>query len=245
LQVSNKYSIYASPSHDTKKGQKHRLFLKFAYQIWKRWLKRLISNYEKQEEDIVIIECGSGPGILLRFITEWYPEISVFGLDYDYQLIRSSRSEAPKAYFITANAESIPVSSNSINILITLHMVEHLIIPEKFLKEAARVLVPEGTMILATPNPIGIAAKVLGNSWVSCRKDHISLHPPIWWQEHILSSGFHILKNGTTGLSGLRLFKRLPLSLFNWGLLYIFGFFPWRYGESYACIACKKKELAN
>lgn len=70
-----------------------------------------------------------------------------------------------EGHLIHGNAESLPFRGDQLDILLSLHNVEHLYHPELFLAEAYRVLKPEGTLIFATPNPIGIGAKVMRKSW--------------------------------------------------------------------------------
>jgi SAM-dependent methyltransferase len=54
--------------------------------------------------------------------------------------------------------------------------------------------------------------------------------------------GFVPLQEGTTLLSGIPAFNKLPLGILNWGLLLIFGCFPWKSGEAY--ISVWRKSLA-
>ena len=238
---TDNYENYAVASAQTKRGRRHRLFLKLAYNIWKRLLKRLVKRSSGSGQQVTIVECGSGPGILLNFIARWFPQVRVMGIDCDYQLVKYAFKEAPRGLLINAAAEELPLASNAADIIISLHMVEHLKNPQAFIKEAERILKPQGALIVSTPNPQGAAARILGKKWSGWRNDHLCLQPPLWWRSCLISCGFEIVKEGTTGLSGLGIFKKSPLALLNWGLLFIFGFFPWKYGESYVCVA--KKEM--
>lgn len=118
-------------------------------------------------------------------------------------------------------------------------MVEHLKEPERFIREAGRVLRRRGILIFATPNPAGIAARLMGKRWSGWIPEHISLYPPPKWRDILAKHDFMILRHGTTGLSGIPAFRKFPLALLNWGLLFLFGFFSWRYGEAYMCISKK------
>lgn len=136
----------------------------------------------------------------------------------------------------------IPLSDATFDLVIALHLVEHLPQPARFFAEARRVLRGEGLLIIATPNPTGIGARVMGKWWTGWRDTgHINLNPPAYWRELICDNGFVILRDGTTGLSGLPIFRKLPIALINWGPLFLFGFFPWMHGEAYVCIATVDK----
>jgi hypothetical protein len=97
----------------------------------------------------------------------------------------------------------------------------------------------KGLLIISTPNPKGIPARVLGKKWQGYRYDHISLRSPQHWRETILNSGFQILDDGTTGLTGFKIFQNSPLAIVNWIPIAFFGFFHWYQGESYMVIAQK------
>jgi SAM-dependent methyltransferase len=121
-----------------------------------------------------------------------------------------------------------------------LQVVEHLERPQAFFEEAHRVLKHGGLLIIATPNPEGIPAKMLGKKWQGFRYDHISLKTPSEWRDLLKEVGFTILNDGTTGLTGFKVLQILPFALINWIPMAIFGFFPWYKGESYMAVFRKR-----
>jgi SAM-dependent methyltransferase len=59
------------------------------------------------------------------------------------------------------------------------HSIEHLAQPWRTLEAAAAALRPGGALIVATPNPIGIEARLLGSRWVHVDAPrHLFLIPP-------------------------------------------------------------------
>jgi len=132
----------------------------------------------------------------------------------------------------------MPFSDATFDLVIALHLVEHLSQPARFFAEAWRVLRGKGLLVIATPNPAGIGARLMGKCWAGWGDDsHISLNPPAYWRELIRGNGFVILKDGSTGLFGIPIFRKLPMALINWMPLLLFGFFPWEQGEAYVCVA--------
>jgi len=171
-------------------------------------------------------------------LENWFLGAEFVGLDLDEQLLDSACERTTHAGFVRGSAEEIPLADATFDLLITLHMVEHLPQPLRFIAEARRVLRPGGLLIVATPNPVGIGAKVMGKRWSGWKDEsHVALNPPHYWRTLISSHGFTVLKDGTTGLSGIPVFRTLPMALLNWGPLFLFGFFPWMSGEAYVCIA--------
>jgi len=179
--------------------------------------------------------------LLLKHLEIWFPRAGTFGLDIDTALIQSARNETQRSSFVRASAQSIPFDDGAFDAIVALHVVEHLPEPAQFFSEARRLLRPSGVLLVATPNPNGIGACVMGQAWAGWRDEtHISLNPPPFWNALIRQNGFRVLEEGTTGFSGIPLFRQFPLALFNWGLLFLFGFFPWSCGEAYVCLAARE-----
>jgi SAM-dependent methyltransferase len=162
----------------------------------------------------------------------------LYGLDLDIQLIHEAQTQTARSHFVQATAIEIPFSDTTFDLVIALHLVEHLPQPERFFAEARRVLRGKGLLMIATPNPKGIGARLMGERWAEWQDEsHINLNPPAYWRELIRGNGFIILKDGTTGLSGIPVFQKLPMALINRVPLFLFGFFPWMHGEAYVCVA--------
>jgi ubiquinone/menaquinone biosynthesis C-methylase UbiE len=213
--------------------QTRNLLIRLIYDFWRRSLPR----YGILKKGVSVLECGTGPGNLLGLMAAWFRDANLYGLDLDYRAIGHTKQKARNAGLMVASAEYLPFTDQTFDILISLHTIEHLTAPEKFLSEAGRVLRTGGILVLATPNPEGLGARVMKFRWGSSISEHVSLKPPYKWRQLLTTSGFEVLREGTTGLSGIPIFQKLPLALINWGPLFIFGFFPWRYGEAYLCIA--------
>lgn len=217
-------------------SQKDKIFKRLTYDLWRRTLPRYIDVASGP----MALECGTGPGSLLALLEIWFPKIRLFGLDIDSKTIHSAKEVTRRTSFLAASAESLPFADKTFEMIISLHMVEHLQEPELFFREASRVLRSGGMLIFATPNPAGIGARVMKSRWSGLIADHISLYPPDRWQQIMRDCGFSVLRDGTTGLSTIPAFRKFPLALLNWGLLFVFGFFPWRHGEAYVCISEKE-----
>jgi len=211
------------------------IFFRLGYDFWRRNLVQ----YFPDGKMVKVLECGLGEGNLIRLMEEWFPAISLWGLDIDYPAIYQAQQTVHRAALLQASAESLPFPDGQFNLVISFHMIEHLPHAEKFIAEAHRVLADRGILILATPNPLGIGSRLMGVHWSGLVPDHISLKPVDSWRAMLNLQGFAILRDGTTGLSGIPIFRKLPLALLNWGPLFLFGFFPWGHGEAYISISQK------
>lgn len=208
-----------------------------AYRVWKRKLKKY--GGIKKNGKFKVLEVGCGPGYFLRCIERWFPESEIYGIDIDDSLIEHAKLHLKRTILIKHDGQDIPFPDDGIDIVCSLQVIEHLERPQSFFTEAKRVLKENGLLIVATPNLTGIPAKILGEKWQGYRSDHISLKTCREWRVIIEDSGFQVLDDGTTGLTGFKILQIFPFALINWIPMALFGFFPWYQGESYMVIARK------
>ena len=186
-----------------------------------------------------MLDFGCGPGFLLSFCGDWFPGMRRVGVDLDRTVLQYAQGQVRGAAFVQSSAsrQSLPLADASFDVVAALHIVEHLEDPDRFLRDARRMLVRGGLLMVATPNPAGLGARISGEGWGGLRADHISLRRPEEWRVAVERAGFRVRREGTTGLSGVPVLRRMPLAFLHWGPMLIWGFFPWRWGEAYICLA--------
>lgn len=227
-------SHYHAPPAGSLRDHLRQLRMYLNYRHYKKWLVRFGRFNLGREKKI--LEIGCGPGYLLNFLEKWFPQWNITGLDFDQRLLDEARIRIKNSLLIQGNAERLPFRKSQFETLISLHNIEHLYRPERFIAEAYRLLEPGGVLLLATPNPRGIGAKAMGKKWGGWREDHVSLKPPNEWHFLLKQEGFTPLQERTTLFTGIPAFRWFPLNLFNWGLLVLFGSFPWKHGEAYVSV---------
>jgi 2-polyprenyl-3-methyl-5-hydroxy-6-metoxy-1,4-benzoquinol methylase len=120
-----------------------------AYEHWQRYYSLL--NYVKGKT-VLDIACGEGYGSNL---ISQYAE-KVFGADISSETIHhaKSRYSAPNLNFSVESIENLDHEDQSIDIIVSFETIEHVDtnMQEAFLREAVRVLKPEGVVILSCPN---------------------------------------------------------------------------------------------
>ncbi|MGO8695370.1 MAG: methyltransferase domain-containing protein [Rectinemataceae bacterium] len=79
------------------------------------------------------------------------------------------------------------------------HLIEHLNEPGLFLDEAARVLAPDGLLVLTTPNVSSLQARRFGPAWRSAINDHLYLFSRRSLERLLSSHGFRPLRAVTWG----------------------------------------------
>jgi ubiquinone/menaquinone biosynthesis C-methylase UbiE len=101
-----------------------------------------------QGKRLLDIACGEGYGLaaLVKAGAK-----SAVGVDISEEACLHAR----KKYGVDArqgSAESIPLSDDSVDVIISFETIEHVEKPGLFLDECVRVLAPGGTLIISTPN---------------------------------------------------------------------------------------------
>jgi len=96
--------------------------------------------------------CGEGYGSALLSQVA----VDVIGLDVDGSTIAHARARysSGNLSFIQASVTSIPVASSSIDLVVSFETIEHVAATEqqRMLAEFARVLAPEGVLLVSSPN---------------------------------------------------------------------------------------------
>lgn len=226
----------------------------FLYSFWIRKLKTYCQKNSK------ILEIGCGAGYFLKWLEKFY---DATGIDISYDAIELAKKRVKKAALKVASAEELPFRDSTFDCVIAFDVIEHLKNPKKFFSETYRVLKSKGILILSTPNPESLGAKIkakinpkmknlpyerLDFVWHGWRDlTHINIKKIEEWRKIIRESGFEILKDGTDTLWDVPYFNFVPLFIqklilipLHWLLTYILGFFSWKYGENYVCILMKK-----
>lgn len=231
------------PRHaqNTIRGRAKQLFNQFTYNVWRRELKRF--GKTQTDRPLKIVDVGCGPGFLLGCFGSWFPSAELTGVDQSEDLLRVASERCKKMTPLKGDATSIPLPDRYADVVFALHVVEHLPQPDQFFSEARRILRTGGLLVIATPNPEGLGARLMGKKWQGYDDPtHISLHSSCFWNEQIDKSGFNIARHGTTGLSGIPLLNKMPLGLIHWVPSSFFGYYPWSLGEASVRTAIRRPD---
>ncbi len=98
-----------------------------------------------------IVDAGSGEGYGAAMLRAAGAQ-RVIALEYDEAAAEHSARAYADVSTVRANLDSLPVADASIDLLVTMQVIEHLWDLRGFLAECRRVLRAGGTIIAATPN---------------------------------------------------------------------------------------------
>ena len=110
-------------------------------------------------------------------------QYTVFGVDINPWALRQARQNVPEANYLQLSAQNLGAfPGQSFHVVITKHVVEHLPNPRIALSEMSWVLIPNGLLLLSTPNLESGGRVIKKEKWIGYQDlTHISLRSPNSW----------------------------------------------------------------
>lgn len=100
------------------------------------------------QPDIILLDMGCGRGGVLEQLQEL--SLQTIGIDPDFVSLKEHR--LPQLARVTALADALPLPAESVEIVISAWVLEHLANPTMVFGEVGRILKPGGVFIFLTPN---------------------------------------------------------------------------------------------
>lgn len=103
---------------------------------------------------------------------------------------------------------------NHFDVIVFWHVLEHVLDPKATLAEAARIIKPNGLLVLGLPNPTSIEARLFKSAWRGWDQPrHLHLFTPAVIEQYVQDIGFNQTKLESFGgrLSGLLLSQEFKL----------------------------------
>lgn len=184
-----------------------------------------------------ILEVGCGLGYFLEGIKN----VLAVGIDISFDALKESAIVRRKS-LINGSAELLPFRSEVFEVVVAFDVIEHLRNPERFASEAFRILRWNGVLIISTPNPNSLGARIKrkkGNWFGDRDQSHINILKMEEWQHIFNLCGFKVHDIGTDTLWDVpysiiwpRSMEKAIFMTFHWVLSRLFGYFHWNYGEN-------------
>jgi 2-polyprenyl-3-methyl-5-hydroxy-6-metoxy-1,4-benzoquinol methylase len=99
-----------------------------------------------------ILDLGCGQGELAASIRSILPSAMVFGVEWSQSGCKSAQRRDVPVVQASVDGVNLPFSSASFDAVIIAEVIEHLVDTDQVLREVQRVLVPDGLLVLTTPN---------------------------------------------------------------------------------------------
>lgn len=145
-QKPNLYQIWSQVPEDYyQKGVRNN----FLQRIWHGNKLRVVKTLLRGMNFNNCLDLGCASGYMLSEVAKEYQSKEFVGVDVYDRAIDFAKKNYPGVKFIRADVLDLPLKSKSFDLIISYETVEHVEEPERFLKEARRVLKDKGTFILA------------------------------------------------------------------------------------------------
>ncbi len=182
----------------------------------RRFLKLKLQKYFKKSA--VFVDIGCGGGIYLKLLEKFGAE-KIFGLDISYPALLRAKILCKSASLICADAEIIPIKSDSADFILSSETVEHLENPEKLFGEVSRILNDDGIFIITCPNwhgekPKEIDVGILKNFGIADGKYIHTAYTPLELENFAKKVGLRTIESGTFE-KDMRIFGRIYDALWN------------------------------
>lgn len=119
--------------------------------IWGMRVRKVTRQLQEKSAMAVDLGCGRTAPLLRQLIESG---AVVRGLGVDLAPDYSVESDKLKLLKADLNAP-LPIDTASVDLVLSLAVIEHLVAPELHLREVHRILKPGGTLLLTTPSPAG------------------------------------------------------------------------------------------
>lgn len=127
-------------------------------QLYENTMNRIYQNARKRIAACLssggfCLDCGAGVGHQFNFINSFIelPKKNYFGIEWNQQSVLQAKKKGLQIDHGDLN-KNLPFDDNFFQCVFGLSVLEHLVNGCHFLKEAHRILKPEGHLILVTPN---------------------------------------------------------------------------------------------
>ncbi len=128
------------------------------HEVAYRWVGE---HFGRELAEAVVVDAGCGEGYGANWLLAANPA-RVIAIDLDAQSTQHVQTRygsgpagnlpAGKLNVVAANLDLLPLTTNSVDVVVTMQVVEHLWDLSAFLRECLRVLRPGGLLVAATPN---------------------------------------------------------------------------------------------
>lgn len=146
-----------------------------------------------------LLEIGCGLGDLLSLLQSRFVCTGV-GLIQD--AAGRARQCAPRARVVVGDGASwLATATTPLDVVVALHVMEHLPDPARTIRDAFVALVPGGLLLFATPHPDYALRRLKDREHDAIGKDptHINCHVPSVWAAWCEEAGFTSSATSATG----------------------------------------------
>jgi len=125
-----------------------------------RKFARICALVREQLPCEAFLDAGCGDGRYLAALEAELPA-RVAGVDISERILETARARVPRADLRQANLESLPFDDGAFDLVLSSQVIEHVVDADAALRELARVLRPDGALVLSTDNKWNVVTRTL------------------------------------------------------------------------------------
>jgi 2-polyprenyl-3-methyl-5-hydroxy-6-metoxy-1,4-benzoquinol methylase len=140
-----------------------------------------------------LVEIGPGRGFFARAALTAGFDVEV--IEQDERACRHLREVVGARVTETERSAAALADRRDLDVVVLWQVIEHLPDPGRLLEAAASALRSRGILAVATPQPVGLQARLLGGRWPHVDAPrHLHLIPPAALVDRARSAGFDLLR---------------------------------------------------
>ncbi len=142
----------------------------------------IFRSLKELNNGLKVLDAGCGRGFYLKVLTEAFPDLKLYGIDYNKKYLGTARILIgnKKAELEQGSIEKLPYKKNYFDAVIASEILEHVEHDGAALKEIYRVIKPGGMALITVPNknypflwdPV---------NWILEKFFKVHLPSNIWW----------------------------------------------------------------
>jgi 2-polyprenyl-3-methyl-5-hydroxy-6-metoxy-1,4-benzoquinol methylase len=157
-----------------------------------------------------ILDAGAGFGTFCEEIKRLSVFDRVIAVEPTPGLAETCRQRGLEV--IALPIEQVTLPSNSIDVVTSFEVLEHLFSPREFMRQCWRLLAPGGLLILTCPNGRGFDVQVLGTHSNTVDAEHLNYFHPTAISHLAETCGFEVLQVTTPGKLDAELVRKKALT---------------------------------
>ena len=164
----------------------------------------VLSTFIPFDKNCKILDYGCGKGKILSEIYKINPPAELYGADISKIALQSASKVVPKAKILWIdNDQKVPLASNSLDLIVSLDVIEHIYDTEKVFQEFHRLVRRDGHLLVSTPYYGLIKNIIIALVGFGTVYDPISPHIRFYTKKSLIQMlhehGFSITKFGYYG----------------------------------------------
>lgn len=117
----------------------------------KEMIPYLVETLAGAEHEDLIVDIGAGQGHgLIPLMERGYQRL--VAVDMEEENFPIFEKYGIKCYRCDVEHDSLPLANDTVNVILSIHLIEHLDAPDQFMRECFRLLVPGGHIFIVTPD---------------------------------------------------------------------------------------------